>query len=354
MSCFPTLIKEKNSFKKSEYSGFAVYTFDKFKILHVKRAWKGNENGKFYLLSREKINICPQLLHIQTPVKKVVSFSTTHIPAFQYMNEEEKLTGIVGQKYVFNKKIRELIRNKKIPELGNPPNVEKVISINPDLILGYVISSPVLEGVQPFFDLKLPLVLVSDHLTKGPLERSEWMIFISYFFEKEKEMAMLHRKIIEDYKSLASKIQNKKKSVPVLIGSNFNGTWGAPGGRSDFAKIVKDAGGDYVWKENSSISTIYKSFETVLSKSRNSQIWLPQNNWNSLKNIKDTDKRYQYINAAQKGTVYNNNSKLNEYGGNDYWELGVMRPDLLLKDLIKIFHPKVLPNHELVWFRILK
>ncbi|BAL99694.1 MAG: hypothetical protein KatS3mg049_2263 [Caldilinea sp.] len=49
--------------------------------------------------------------------------------------------------------------------------------------------------------------------------------------------------------------------------------------------------------------------------------------------------------------MYNNNARLNEYGGNDYWEGGLANPDVVLADLIKIFHPELLPDHELVYYR---
>ena len=45
---------------------------------------------------------------------------------------------------------------------------------------------------------------------------------------------------------------------------------------------------------------------------------------------------------------------MNEKGGNDYWELGVARPDFLLKDLIKIAHPHLLPDYEFTFMDKLK
>lgn len=63
------------------------------------------------------------------------------------------------------------------------------------------------------------------------------------------------------------------------------------------------------------------------------------------------DARYGQFQAFQKGRVFNNNARLSEQGGNDYWERGVMEPDVVLADLIKIFHPELLPEHTLKYFR---
>jgi iron complex transport system substrate-binding protein len=45
---------------------------------------------------------------------------------------------------------------------------------------------------------------------------------------------------------------------------------------------------------------------------------------------------------------------VNEFGGNDYLESGVVNPDRLLEDLIAIFHPELLPDHGLFYFRHLE
>ena len=352
-SCINNLLKDKNKYQKIDYAGFTVNIFNSFKILYVKKPWRNKQKGIYYILTRETENICDNVTHVKLPVEKVISFSTTHIPALSYMNEEKKIVGVIGGKYIFNQKVQGLIAKKLITEFGSPPNIEKIISLKPDLILGYVMADPKIEGIVPILDLKMPLVLVSDHLTSGPLARAEWMIFISYFFEKEVEITKLYKVIKRNYLELSKKIKKMQKKK-VLIGSNFNGVWSAPGGKSDLVKLVTDAGGNYIWKDNKSISTIYKSFETVLYTSRDVDYWLPQNLWKKFEDISKEDDRYKYLKAFKSKMIYNNNAKLNKNGGSDYWELGLMRPDLLLKDLVRIFHPEVLKDYKLEGFQKLK
>ena len=47
-------------------------------------------------------------------------------------------------------------------------------------------------------------------------------------------------------------------------------------------------------------------------------------------------------------------SKKGKTGGLIYYELAPNRPDLVLRDLVKILHPEVLPDHELFFFEKLK
>jgi iron complex transport system substrate-binding protein len=52
--------------------------------------------------------------------------------------------------------------------------------------------------------------------------------------------------------------------------------------------------------------------------------------------------------------VYNNDARVNANGGNAYYEEGAAHPSLILADLIAIFHPELLPDHELAFFRRLE
>lgn len=58
------------------------------------------------------------------------------------------------------------------------------------------------------------------------------------------------------------------------------------------------------------------------------------------------NERYGHFDAAKEGRIFIDRKRVNEYGGNDYWESGLYRPDLLLKDLIKITRPELLPDYE--------
>lgn len=56
--------------------------------------------------------------------------------------------------------------------------------------------------------------------------------------------------------------------------------------------------------------------------------------------------------VVKEGRVYNNTLRTNSAGGNDYFESGVVRPDLVLRDLIKIFHPDLVTEDFVYYKRI--
>ncbi|HRF76938.1 MAG TPA: hypothetical protein PLB46_10225, partial [Chitinophagales bacterium] len=60
-----------------------------------------------------------------------------------------------------------------------------------------------------------------------------------------------------------------------------------------------------------------------------------------LKEILSIDKRYTYFDPFKNKTIYNNYARVNEMGGNDYWESAIVYPDKVLNDLVRIFHPEL-------------
>jgi iron complex transport system substrate-binding protein len=125
-----------------------------------------------------------------------------------------------------------------------------------------------------------------------------------------------------------------------------------PAGKSYVAKYLSDAGGKYLWSDDKSAGSLPLSFEVVLERAANADYWLNfSQSWQSLKDVVAEDSRYADFQAVKTGNLYNNNTRVNDSGGNDYWEGGISNPDIVLSDLIKILHPEILPNHQLFYYR---
>jgi len=127
------------------------------------------------------------------------------------------------------------------------------------------------------------------------------------------------------------------------------------GGRSYPAQLLEDAGANYLWGDNESRRSLSLDFEAVYEKAHDAEVWITmRNEWRSIGDVVAEDERYGKFKSVRTGRVFNANARLNEHGGNDYWETGVASPHLVLADLIKILHPDLLPEHELIWFHQLQ
>ena len=93
--------------------------------------------------------------------------------------------------------------------------------------------------------------------------------------------------------------------------------------------------------------------ENALVNFSNADIWVGVQA-NTLEELGKSDDKYRLFKAFKNGNVYNYNKRMNATGGSDYWESAVARPDLLLSDMIKVFHPELLPDYELFYMQKLK
>jgi iron complex transport system substrate-binding protein len=64
----------------------------------------------------------------------------------------------------------------------------------------------------------------------------------------------------------------------------------------------------------------------------------------------DDEPRYIAFKAYRQGQVWTYERRQQASGANDYWSRSVTHPDLLLADLIKIFHPHLTPEHVFEWY----
>jgi iron complex transport system substrate-binding protein len=134
----------------------------------------------------------------------------------------------------------------------------------------------------------------------------------------------------------------------------MQGRWVLPGGESYMARFLEDAGADYVYAENEKSAALIMDTEAVYAEVVDAEYWLHQYGWDSLSDVVAHDPRLGRLEAFNEGHVLNNDARVNEGGGNDFYESGPYRPDLVLEDLVRIFHPEQLPDHRLYYYRYLK
>jgi iron complex transport system substrate-binding protein len=199
------------------------------------------------------------------------------------------------------------------------------------------------------------VVLVSDFMETTPLGRAEWIKFMALFFNREAAAEEHFADVAARYEEMAALVHGIEEKPTVLMGFENRGTWYLPGGQNYMARYVADAGGNYLWADDDSSGRIPLDFEAVYEQGGNADYWLNLSQfWTSLDDVLAGDERYANFAPFTAGTIYNHNARLNEGGGNDFNESGHANPDVILADLIKIFHPNLLPDHELIYYRHLK
>jgi iron complex transport system substrate-binding protein len=336
---------------------FTIKTSADFTVLEL----HGNKNdsaitASFVLYKHQKPDYSKEAYYIKTPISRVASMSSIYTTMIAQLKCEDKIIAIDNVDYYNNPFIQEQVKKGSIIELSKGPQVdiEKTIALQPDLFLTFGMGSPKDDVDKKLVQSSMPIAVSIDHLEETPLARAEWIKFFAYFFNKESvadSLFQITEKKYTDLKTLAKTNLNKPS---VLTEIKYGDAWYIPAGKSFIAHLIEDAGGEYFWKEDTKTGSSAQSFETVYAKAKDCDIWINLYNLNSKKELLSYDERYGLFKACKNSQLYNNNKTQNALGYSNYWETGITNPDEVLADLIAIFAPTLLPNHEFTFYKKLQ
>lgn len=338
--------------------GFWVEDKGLYKDVFVRHSTDSNATPIQYRLVKNGSLLIDQqvgVITIQIPIATIVCTSTTHIPLLDYLGESDKLIGFPSVKYISSTQVRERIDKGFVSELGidNSLNLELLTQLKPSMVMAYTLSSDFghLKKVQA---LGIPVVINSEYLEHHPLGRAEWIKFMALFFGKEEMADSVFNRIEIEYLKTKALLEGLPDRPTILTGIPYGGTWYLPGGQNYAARFFEDAGCDYLWGDDPSSGFLQLSLETVYAKASTADYWIGVGSFEMYADLKAADDRFEKISAYQNKRVYNYNGRIGPTGGNEYLELGYLRPDLVLKDLMQVTHPGQFPKQELFFFKALK
>ncbi|MFI5172131.1 MAG: ABC transporter substrate-binding protein [Chitinophagales bacterium] len=331
-----------------------IYEHNNYIELTVRDPLNSSETLQTYFLYRNEADVrSVNGIKIKIPIEKIACLSTTHLGFLEALHLEDKLIAFSGTEYIYNTRIRELVKQKTIAEVGSEGalNTELLITLQPDIIMAYDIGNADYDHFKKMEELHLHPVLNNEYLELTPLGQAEWIKYVAVFFDKFDEANKIFDEIADEYNNVSVSTASLKTRPTVFTGLAFKGEWTIPGGKSFAANYLHDAGADYLWEEDRKTGNFPVSLEEVISKAKDADFWLHPGAAETKDEILSSDTRLEYFSALKKGNIYNNNNRVNENGGNDYWESGVVYPQLILKDLVKIFHPELMQDHQFVYYK---
>lgn len=318
----------------------------------------GNRNDNkitatFVLYKNQKPNYQSNAYYIKTPVVKIASMSSIYTTMLEQLNSGQSIVAIDNVDYYNNQHIQQQVAQQKIMELSKGPkiDIEKTLILKPDLMLTFGMGNPKADVDEKLLQANLPVAISLDHLEETPLARYEWIKFVACFVDKEQLADSLFKATENRYNELKWTVENQLKKPTVLTEMKYGDVWYVPAGNSYMSHLISDAGADYLWKENQNAGSTPLSFESVYAKAKDCDYWINTYNMNSKKELLSHDERYGLFKAFKEGKVYNNNKIQNSKGYSNYWEQGIINPDKVLADLIFIFYPELLPNHQFSFYK---
>lgn len=319
------------------------------------------QTNHYRLLSRENLADDESLPakeggppEIVVPVEKIVSLSTTYAGAFAALGAVDHLIAVDNAKYLFAPALRERAANGDILEVGAAGrlDLEVIIALQPQLVLLTQINPGQENLVSRLEAAGIPVLVTAAWRENSPLGRSEWIKLFGILCGEEERAETLFSKVRERYESLRNRVAESDPAPPqVLLSAPYGGTWYMPGGDSFSVQLLKDAGAQSLWPANPSTGSFPIDIESAMLRGFKADFWLNPGQYASLAELAAADPRFADLPVFAADRVYNRNAQVSPNGANDYWESGSVYPDRILADLISIFHPELLPDHELFYYR---
>lgn len=290
----------------------------------------------------------PEGTLVRTPLAKAVVYSAVHCSLLDWLGALHRIGGVCDLKYIRMAGIQEGCRNGSIADMGDSmnPDIEKMIDLHPDAVL----LSPFENGggYGRIEKLNVPIIECADYMETSALGRAEWMRFYGLLFGKGQQADSLFAEVETEYAALKNQVAPLSMAPSVISELKVSSAWYVPGGKSTVARMYADAGANYIFGSDEHSGSVPLAFETVFDKGQKADFWLIKYNQERDKTYRELVKDYAPyagFSAFKEKNIYGCNT-----GKVSFYEESPFRPDWLLKDMIKMFHPSLLQEYQLRYF----
>jgi iron complex transport system substrate-binding protein len=334
--------------------GLEIYHYQGYSILKITRPWPDAKTPFTYILQEKNGNIpdsLQQYTRISVPIQSIVVTSTTHIPALELLGVENTLIGFPNTDFISSAKTRKRIDGGQVKEVGTNEtlNAEILIDMAPEVIVSFGLnnSNTTLDNLQKS---GLKVLLNGDWNEQSPLGKAEWIKFFGALYGLDAKAKAIFSNIEKEYQTTLALAKKAKQKPTVLSGAMYQDQWFVPQGKSWMALFLKEAQSNYLWANTTGTGSLTLPFETILEKAQKAEFWIAPGDFTSLKEMNNSNPHYAKFDAFQNKKVYSYALHKGAKGGILFFEWSSTRPDWVLKDLIAIFHPELVPQHHPYFF----
>lgn len=342
-------------------AGFVVRGSDRGRstLLCIRDPWQGARGVEQQLLLLRGDERVPEGFRGQVthaPVKRVVCMSSSHVAMFDALSQTRRVVGVSGMEYIMSPHVNEHKFCGEIRDVGYDTNLnfELLVSLRPDLVMLYGVTGENTAVTGKLSELGIPYVYIGDYVEESPLGKTEWLVAVAEAIDQRAFGCELFDGICRRYEELRGLVDTIAVHPRVMLNIPYRDTWFMPSRRSYMVRLIEDAGGSYVYDGNESNASVPVTLEEAYLLAGGADYWLNVGQLNTLDALKAQNPRFTAIPAVESGCVYNNNRRQTPAGGSDFWESGVVFPDRVLRDLIAILHPELLPEKRLYYYQRLE
>ena len=332
--------------------GFTVERFENYTQVEVKNPWDSTRLLQRYLLiDREKqlpANL-PKGTIVRIPVRRMVVYTSVHVAVVDRLHAINDVVGVCEPQYMQSiRSVVDGLDSGRIVNMGEAmnPNVERMIDAEPEVIL---VSPFEHTGYGSVEKLGIPLIECADYMESSPLGRAEWIRFIALFVDRDSLANELFAETEKKYLEVKALAAQAKNRPTVFTERKYGATWYVPTGESYLANFLQDAGADYIFKELPGKGSTPMDFEAVFDQAIHADYWLMKYNLAAdmtYQQLASEYEPYRNFDAYKNRKVYGCNTATAPY-----YEETPMNPEFLLEDMVAIFHPELMPDYCMRYYR---
>lgn len=325
-------------------------------LLRIDTPWQGGKNNQQRLLILRDDETVPDGFSgtvVKAPLRRVVCMSSSHVAMFDALGQIRRVIGVSGIGYISNEYVNEHKLCGEVRDVGYDSNLnfELLAAMQPDLILLYGVWGEDTLVTGKLRELGIPYIYIGDYAEESPLGKAEWLMAIAEMTDCVPAANEYLDNLFNRYETLKQQAKSSAPAPNVMLNTPYRDTWFMPSSRSYIVRLVEDAGGKYIYPQNDSGTSVPIDAEQAYLLTEQADIWLNVGALNTMAELCGQNPRFAKTPAVRAGRVYNNNNRQTPDGGSDFWESGVMRPDRVLEDLIRIFQGE---SEDLYYYKQLR
>lgn len=279
-------------------------------------------------------------LWFDKPLERVVCMSSSHVAFLDALGCDSVVVGVSGIGYHSSPRLQERYKKGEVFDIGYEaaPDYERLVALHPDLVTTYTVSSAVPPYITKLNSLGVRVLILNEHLEQSPLARASYLKLFGALTNRRAKADSLYAMIAGNYNRLRDEVADTRSGEPrkVLMNIPYADRWYIPGGENYMARLVRDAGGEVLGAEPGRSESSVISLEKAWELSSGADLWLDVGNCRTVDQLRSQVPLLKDSPLLLPGKVYNNNRRSTPAGGNDFWESGAVRPDLILRDLCSI------------------
>ncbi|MDE5850324.1 MAG: ABC transporter substrate-binding protein [Muribaculaceae bacterium] len=339
----------------AEASGFSITGREgsESTLLTVTDPWQGADSVASRLFIERDGDEAPLAFSGQVldgEAKKIAVTSSTHVAMLDALGAADRIVAVSGIDYITNPAVQK--RRDEIADIGYEGNFdyEALLAADPDIVLLYGVNGAnSMEGKLK--ELQIPYIYIGDYLEQSPLGKAEWIVPVAEIIGERAKGERQFEQIARRYSELRENVAESVKEKPkVMLNVPYGDSWFMPSAGSYMGRLIKDAGADYVYTKETGNTSMPIDLEEAYTLASEADFWLNTDRMESLSMLAEKCPKFKDTRAIRDGRVYNNTRRANQAGGNDFYESAIVNPDILLRDLVAIFHPELV-KEDLFYYK---